>query len=159
MIVDEEICRHEASHAAALILVAGWPPLIARADNPGKDIGGQVLIDWQSTDGLADDWLRSLAISVIVAGLDEAPIAQFTYPLNASEWPVRLGHDVETLKTICQWLELDAVSWCRLVFDAVQVTRQRDFRLLRRAIADRLRDQEFLVREELLELAGSIDDG
>lgn len=142
---------HEAAHASAL-LVLGWPPLLARTDQPvGYD--GQVLVDWNVDITAAR--MRALLISILCGAISDATewLELKAYPLDPDEWAPALRSDVEQAASICAWLDLDTVAWHRAIFDARSLTKQPRYRRLWWEIARRLEDVELVIRDELLELA------
>lgn len=150
-----ELAAHEAHHAAAL-LIFGWPPLVARIDWPTQEMAGSVRPDWGSRDP-DERSMRDLLIATMMGPLSDGALRMEDYPPDPDDWPEGAQRDIEQAAFIAQWLGLDRVDWVPAGYDAVALSRERRFKRLVVAIAERLERVELLLQPELIALAEEVD--
>lgn len=144
-------CYHEAAHAASLIL-NGWPPKVVRVDMP-RGLLGSCKVDWDARDPSDTGTLRLALISVLCGPMSDGENVTQWYP---DAWPE--NRDGQQAKYLSEELGLDEVAWGFVCYKAARQCRDRHFRTLQVAIAQRLEDVEIVGQAELIAMAKDIHD-
>lgn len=148
-----EVCWHEASHCASLIL-SGLTPQLVRVDWPTDQLLGAVRMDWENHDP-TPDVMREVLISLLQGPIAEGGLfeAQTTWPIDPTTgWQEGTGRDVEQIQFIVDSLGLDRIDWLGIVNKAVSRARSPRFRHLVVEIATALEHTELLFQHELIAL-------
>ncbi len=143
--------RHEASHAAALLL-AGMTPAHARSDRPTDTTAGSVYIDW-GDEGVTREKARAALIAILAGALMEDGLTAWEWPPDPAAVHPRTANDAKQATTLATYLEFDRVDWSQYLYKAQRLARSPAFRRLVGAIERELKAREYLTGEELDEIA------
>jgi hypothetical protein len=150
-----EIARHEAHHAAAM-LVQGMCPAEVRTDWPGRGQAGKMTIDWG--DGPDPESMRIVLRSILLGAMTEGLADWGQWPVDPDRSPHGARRDAEQAHDLADCLELDEVAWRFELFKANRIGRQREFRELVVAITDELERREVLTAEDLRQIHDEVGE-
>ena len=143
------IARHEAGHAAAMIM-AGWLPLRATANWPESSALGEVEPDFR--DGLDPVNVRNLAVAILLGPLAEPDLWKPWPP----QWRPdrRLRGDEGQLARCVEWLDADEGDYYEMCREAHNLSRRPEFTELVDLISRALELKDELSADDLRWLIG-----
>ncbi len=141
-----EIARHEAYHAAALMLACMTPECV-RIDWPNETTAGLTTIDWG--DGIDRESARAVLIAIVLGGMTEQYDGWDDWPIDPDRIAVAARRDAEQARRLVEYLKFDMVDWAQIRWEANRLGGSQDFSRLAVAIADELEYREVLHREDL----------
>ena len=151
-----EVARHEANHAAAL-LVAGLPPKCVRIDWPTANEAGTTIIDWG--DGADREKARDVLRAILVGGMCNGFEGWDRWPIDPERVPEGARRDAEQAAHLAQYLKLDRAGWLFHVWRAHQLAKQSSFRRLAVRIANELERIEVLCADDLQRIYDATREG
>ena len=142
-----EVAQHEAHHVAALCL-AGMVPTQVRTDWPERDLAGLVTVDWG--DGPDRDKAKHVLVAILLGAMTEGCAGWQEWPLDPDRLPEGARRDAEQARHLADYIGIAArATWGFYVWQANQLARRPEFRLLAVAIADELERVEVLTAQDL----------
>ena len=147
---DKAVCRHEAAHVAASIMLRHRVPVEVTADQPETGTAGRMVCDL-SEDGVAPDTAEDFMV-VVMAG----PIAE-NLGSSLPEWPLDRESSVGDnylLAVLSEFLSLDESGYREVVDRAFLLAAEEDFVHLVRLVSYALERLYELDKEQLTFLIG-----
>jgi hypothetical protein len=152
------IAFHEASHAAAMVLVsAGMPPLYVRVDGPLPD-GATGVMKTDLMCAVTPSVIRALVIGCLQGPLTEGFQIPIGCPVDVSTRPEEVQPDGVKAARLAEFLNVDGLEWMRLTYEAGKQASDSKFRKLTTAIADELERVGAVVQYEVIALAAELGE-
>jgi hypothetical protein len=153
-----QTARHEAAHAASLI-VSNMTPAVCRVDEPiAGELAGLTKPDWETHD-LSRENLIALLESVLAAPLmDGEPLDDIEFPPDLSGWSVHAERDAQQIDFLVRLLCLDRIDWIAVICHTRNRIRSYRFRALLAEISAALQRTEIVFQPQLQEIAARIGD-